>query len=150
MKTWMTWTTLDALKAHLASPAAAAHRAQSIAERLHALRTHQTALVERERALLSHLQLAKLERDRIAADIREGEAWELAIAASRGLYMRLRQEADRLAKERAATERAIVALEARLPAAWRSRPARRWSVLEQTLAELGGCDGLPPAGPAGP
>jgi hypothetical protein len=84
MKTIMTWTSFEALKSRLESPAAAARRAQAIAERLHALRAHQTALVECERALLPHLQLAKVERDRVAADIRMGEAWELAIAASRG------------------------------------------------------------------
>jgi hypothetical protein len=137
MKTLTTWTTLEALKARLESPAAAARRAQSIAERLQALRTHETALVERERALLPRLQLAELERDRVAADIRMGEAWELAIAASRERYKGLRREADRLAKERAATGRAIIALEGQLPAARRSRPMRRWSVLGQVPAERG-------------
>jgi len=120
-----TLTALGALKARLESPVVAARRARSIADRLQALqalRAHQTALEESERALLPRLQLAELERYRTAADIRMGEAWELAIATSRELCMRLRREADRLAKERAATGRAIVALEGRLPARRRRPP----------------------------
>jgi hypothetical protein len=90
-------------------------------------------LEEREGTLLPHLQLAKLEWDRTGADIRMGEAWELAIAASYERYRRLRQEADQLAKARAATGRAILALERRLPTVRRVRLEQQWPAFTSRL-----------------